>query len=578
MSTSTTTASSSLNLSDGLQLSEKQFTAVYKEFLTTISGRHTMSARELCEIDDHCTTLVVDPLVRFKSHKMLLDYEPPSMQTHLLCLSIMMQFIYDGDILKVYRGLYSLKFTRDFLEGRSPKARQHFRDHLLRFIAMFRYDAGYTVSDCSRYAHEGNVGAKLISTKYWKKDDVIEMLVGVIGNLEEEEERELLVPGVNDFSVLMSQRKKKAQLWLGPGAFLNHDCNPNCQFLSNKINTATITVLRDLNPGDELFIFYGPAFFGENNCDCECQTCEKKGLGYYRPDKSVNVPREKNSSSPTPSMFSTYTLDEAGIYRKKKRALRKRKEISADELLFDAKDYFQKEILKRFINRPLITCTDNIQNPNNAVLENLQFNPKGLPLIETESHPSIELMLREFNGWENEVEELCAIEQHFPKPPKLGKDLSVSDYLSFLGFNVCILDQERNEDGKILNKKIVIGTSRPWEEQQHRLQWRSPVKVKPKNSPTKIRKFVSETQINSIIQKSANQAMSAFRKLFSKRKHSQISEVEEEGEEYEDDEDLADKEVAKIMENYNEQPQSNEMPTFDEDDFREPIEKIQKIN
>ena len=56
------------------------------------------------------------------------------MQTHLFCLSIMLQFIYDGDLLKVYRGLYSLSITHEFLKDRSAKAREHFRDH----VSVFR--------------------------------------------------------------------------------------------------------------------------------------------------------------------------------------------------------------------------------------------------------------------------------------------------------------------------------------------------------------------------------------------------------------------------------------------------------
>lgn len=140
---------------------------------------------------------------------------------------------------------------------------------------MFRHDSGYTIVPCRRYGHEHNVGAKLIATRYWKKNDVIDQLIGVIGDLKLEEEQELLIPGVNDFSVLISERKKRPQLWLGPGAFLNHDCNPNCEFLANKNNTAVILVLRDINPGDELFIYYGSGFFGDNNELCECETCEK---------------------------------------------------------------------------------------------------------------------------------------------------------------------------------------------------------------------------------------------------------------------------------------------------------------
>ena len=71
---------------------------------------------------------------------------------------------------------------------------------------MFRYDAGYTVAPCHRYGHEKHVGAKLISTKYWKRGDMMEQLLSVIGDLPAEEETELLVPGVNDFSVLQSTR------------------------------------------------------------------------------------------------------------------------------------------------------------------------------------------------------------------------------------------------------------------------------------------------------------------------------------------------------------------------------------
>lgn len=187
-----------------------------------------LTAAQLCEYDDLATMMVIDSYLGFQTHKMNTKFRAvTNYQTEWR--QAVEQFCQSQNYAECYEKLTANKWFQRHFSNKSKRQQEQFRLHLYKFLHFFNPESGITIRECFRYSQEKNRGAKIVATRKWSKYDKIEMLIGCIAELNKKDEAKILKPGVNDFSVMYSTRKQCSQLWLGPGAYLNHDCRPNCK-------------------------------------------------------------------------------------------------------------------------------------------------------------------------------------------------------------------------------------------------------------------------------------------------------------------------------------------------------------
>ncbi|KAF2003140.1 hypothetical protein P154DRAFT_520487 [Amniculicola lignicola CBS 123094] len=194
----------------------------------------------------------------------------------------------EKDPAKAVQALLCLPGLKKYLGTlRDDKEKEHFTRHLRKYVNLYMSDCPFEVTTTNRYTisdHEASVTAR----RAIKKGEVIKYLSGIQVAMTEEQEKTLELAR-KDFSLVISSRKKTRSLFLGPARFANHDCVPNARLSTTGSDGMQVVATRDIDCGDEVTVSYGEDYFGDDNEECLCSTCErdlKNGWAMYRPAES----------------------------------------------------------------------------------------------------------------------------------------------------------------------------------------------------------------------------------------------------------------------------------------------------
>lgn len=196
----------------------------------------------------------------------------------------------------------------------SDREREWFRRHLRKYIQMYLPDSPFEVTTTNRYTIT-NHEAAICARQFIKKGQEVKYLSGTLVPMTAEEERDLDLTR-KDFSIVMSSRRKSPSFFLGPARFANHDCDANGRLMTRGSEGMQVVANRDIDVGEEITVSYGEDYFGADNCECLCSTCERGLRNGWAPQTDTDA----QSRTSTPGLNDEYGLTSSSFSPKKRKS------------------------------------------------------------------------------------------------------------------------------------------------------------------------------------------------------------------------------------------------------------------
>ncbi|KAJ0385698.1 hypothetical protein COL922a_005846 [Colletotrichum nupharicola] len=246
--------------------------------------KQALTLAQLASYDDFLTDALVDHAFYWTTiPKNRNGYHPSrGIREEEITQIIQSEIVVNKDLEAAERKLLATDGFRKFFNAlKTDKAKDDFKRHMRRYTQVYLPDCPFEVNSTNRYtivSHEAAITAR----RFIGRNENIKYLAGTQVNISPEEEREMTARK-KDFSIIISSRSKCASLFMGPARFANHDCGANAKLMTTGTAGIEIIATRNIEAGEEITVTYAENYFGEDNCECLCRTCENKCVNGWAP-------------------------------------------------------------------------------------------------------------------------------------------------------------------------------------------------------------------------------------------------------------------------------------------------------
>ncbi|KAK3399457.1 histone-lysine N-methyltransferase set-9 [Sordaria brevicollis] len=268
--------------------------------------KNQLTLAQLAAYDDILTDALVDHAYYWTTiPKNRTSYHPSrGIKEEEITKIIQNHLIVDPDIATAEEKLLATDGLKRFCNTlKTPREQNDFKAHLRRYMSIYLPDCPFEVNATNRYTivtYEASITAR----RFIKRNETIKYLAGIQVVITPEEELEMSLRK-KDFSLIVSSRSKSTSLFMGPARFANHDCNANARLITRGQAGIEIIACRNIEVGEEITVTYSESYFGENNCDCLCATCESNLRNGWRPVDGEAVVQKSIEDEQQPADGST---------------------------------------------------------------------------------------------------------------------------------------------------------------------------------------------------------------------------------------------------------------------------------